>query len=210
MHEVLVHTVTVFMGFLAIMNPLANTPIFLALTRDDDAKTRRAVAFRGLALAFVMIAVFSALGHVIFEMFGIGLPGLRIVGGLLVFKIGLDMIQGEGSKAHTPSDAEVQGSREAALSVAVSPLAIPILAGPGTIATAMNFASGKETLHLLITIAAFGVLCVVSYFFFVGGEKLVRFLGAAGLSVITRLMGLILATIGVQMLVEGIQGAFKR
>jgi multiple antibiotic resistance protein len=107
-----------------------------------------------------------------------------------------------------PSDSDQRDSREAALGIAITPLAIPILAGPGTIATAMNLASTGGTPELLLSIAAFAVLCVITFLFFVFGEKLTRFLGQSGLNVVTRIMGLILAVIGVQMLIDGIQGAF--
>ena len=91
----------------------------------------------------------------------------------------------------------------------MTPLAIPILGGPGTIATAMNYASTGGVGEMVITIAAFAVLCVITYAFFVFGQNLVRFLGSGGLDVITRLMGLILAVIGVQMLIGGISGAIE-
>lgn len=208
MHDFAIHAVTVFTGFFAIMNPLANTPIFFAITEEDDPATRRMVARRALELAFVLVVIVSVAGNRIFELFGVGLPALRIVGGMLVVKIGFDMIHGEGSRVHTPSNREVAGTKEAALNVAISPLAIPILAGPGTLTTAMNFASGTGLAGTAVTVAAFAVLCGITYLCFVRGERLVKFLGDAGMAVVTRLMGLILAAIGVEMALDGIQGAF--
>jgi len=197
------------MGFFAIMNPIANVPVFLGLTRGDDRQTIKAVALRAVALAFLIIAIFSVSGKVIFELFGITLPAFRITGGLLVLVIGFQMLQGSQSSAQQPSSEENQKSQEAALNVAISPLAMPLLAGPGTIATAMNYSAEGGVLAMLITIAAFAVLCVITYVCFVFGEKFVTFLGAGALGVITRMMGLILAVIGVQMLIEGVQGAIK-
>ena len=203
------HGLSVFMGFFAIMNPIANTPVFLGLTSSDDAALRRKIAFQAMLTTFVIITVFCLLGSVIFKLFGITLPAFRITGGVLVALIGYQMLHGSSSSVHHPSDEDQRASRDAALSIAITPLAIPILAGPGTIATAMNFASTGGLPEMLLTISAFAILCLITFLFFVFGEGLTRFLGKSGLNVITRLMGLILAVIGVQMLIDGIDGAFK-
>jgi multiple antibiotic resistance protein len=210
MHELVLYAGTVFMGFLAIMNPVANTPIFLGMTSEDDPPTRRMIAFRGVALAFLIIAIFSAAGKFIFDLFGISLPAFRIAGGILVFQIGLHMLHGEHSRLQQPGDAgSAQDRRSAQLGVAVSPLAVPILAGPGTIATAMNFVAVRSFTHLAITIGVFAVMCVISYVFFVSGERLVKYIGENALGVVTRMMGLILSVLGVQMVIEGIHGAMQ-
>ncbi|MCK9607623.1 MAG: MarC family protein [Methylomonas sp.] len=209
MENTLLHAVSVFMGFFAIMNPIANVPIFLGLTVDDDEQTTAVIALRSLLLAFLIVTLFSLAGKVIFDLFGLTLPAFRITGGLLVFLIGFHMLQGNHSNIQHPSEQDKRQSREAALSVAVSPLGMPILAGPGTIATAMNYSSGGGLMEVVVTIAVFAVLCVITYVFFVFGEKFVGYLGASALGVITRMMGLILAVIGTQMAIEGLQGAFK-
>ncbi len=209
MENIVLHAATVFMGFFAIMNPIANVPVFLGLTSHDDSQTTRAIAFRSLLIAFIVIAVFSVAGKYIFQLFGLSLPAFRITGGILVFLIGFHMLQGNQSKVQQPHGCDPKKAKEAALGVAVSPLAMPILAGPGTIATAMNFASGGGLTELITTISMFAVLCIITFVFFVSGERLVRFIGENALQVITRMMGLILAVIGTQMAIEGIQGAFK-
>jgi len=209
MKSVLLHTATVFMGFFAIMNPIANVPIFLGLTANDDQQTIKAVALRSLMLAFFIIAIFSVAGKVIFELFGISLSAFQITGGLLVSLIGFHMLQGNQSGVHQLNEGDNKKCREAALSVAVSPLAMPILAGPGTIATAMNFSARGGIMEMVVTIAAFAVLCVITYVLFLFGEKFVTFIGVGALGVITRLMGLILAVIGIQMVIEGLHGAFR-
>lgn len=94
------------------------------------------------------------------------------------------------------------------LGVAVSPLATPLLAGPGTIATAMNLSAHEAPVNTLITITAFALLCLITYVLFVYGKTLVRLLGQSAMNVMTRMMGLILAVIGAQMLIAGVQGAF--
>ena len=168
------------MGFFAIMNPIANTPIFLGLTEGDSADIRRAVARRALLVTFLIIGVFTISGRMIFELFGIGLPAFQITGGLLVLLIGFHMVQGQASGVQHPGNAGATPVLEGELDKAISLIAMPLLAGPGTIATAINF-----------------------------GERLVRYLGHAGMNIITRLMGLILAVIGTQMVIGGITGAIK-
>jgi multiple antibiotic resistance protein len=196
------------MGFFAIMNPIANTPVFLGLTAEDDPVARRKIAAKALILSFVIIVVFSATGKLIFRLFGITLPAFRIMGGILVTLVGYHMLQGgEHSSVQHPSEEDKQKSREAELEIAITPLAMPILAGPGTIATAMNFASGGGFREFAVTAGAFLVLCVISYMFFVSGERLVKHIGDNGVKVVTRLMGLILGVIGIQMLLQGIGGA---
>ena len=202
------HALSVFMGFFAIMNPIANTPVFLGLTAEDDPVVRRKIAAKALILSFVIIVVFSAAGKLIFELFGITLPAFRIMGGILVALVGYQMLHGgEHSSVQHPSEEDKRKSLDAELEVAITPLAMPILAGPGTIATAMNFATAGGVSEFIVTVMAFFILCVISYVFFVSGERIVKYIGDNGIKVIMRLMGLILAVIGVQMLIHGIGGA---
>jgi multiple antibiotic resistance protein len=209
MSDLMIYSFTVFMGLFAIMNPIANTPIFLALTANDSPEVTRRVALKGLLLTFCLLASFALLGLYIFEIFGIGLPAFRVTGGALVALIGYQMLQGDNSSVHSPSEGDTQDSLQVALSVAVSPLAVPLLAGPGTIAAVMNFSAGKGAAELLVTLGAVAALCIITYFFFVFGRGMVRFIGQSGLNVVTRMMGLILAVIGVQMLIDGLKAAFN-
>lgn len=207
MEHPVVHFSTVLLAFVAIMNPIANAPLFLGLTEGLEPPVRRGVATRAVLLAFVIVALFSISGRAIFEAFGITLPAFRIAGGLLVGLVGYHMLQGEPSAVHTPKGSDDAGSRDAALGIAVSPLALPILAGPGTIATAMSFAADASLDAVVRVLVAFGVTCGITWLSFVGGESMMRFLGQHAIKVVTRLMGLILAVIGVQMLILGVRGA---
>ena len=201
--SLLTHALTVFMGFFAIMNPIANTPIFLSVTAGDDAGVRRAVARRAVLLAFGIVVVFCIAGHEIFKLFGIGMPAFTITGGLIVLLIGFNMVQGRSSAVQDSHSAEGSKDLDGEMDKATSPLAMPLLAGPGTIATAISFAAGGLT-RLITTVVIFLVLCVMTYFFFVNGGRLVKYLGRQGMGVITRLMGLILAAIGVQMIISAV------
>jgi len=210
MKELILHALTVFMGFFAIMNPIANTPVFLGLTAGDDKSTVRAVALRSVGLAFLIVTIFAVSGKLIFDLFGITLYALRITGGILVVQIGFHMLQGQTSSVQSPAkDIDKQAQQKAALGVALTPLAMPIMAGPGTIATAMNFAAAPGRGEVIITVIAFGLLCLITYGWFVRGEKIAKFVGPSAIDVITKMMGLILAVIGMQMLIEGVQQAIK-
>ena len=191
-------------GYFAIMNPIANTPVFISLTTGDDDATKKAVARQSILLTFAIIAVVSVAGKFIFGLFGITLTALRITGGIIVFMVGYHMLQGSGSTVHTPSDDDIEDSREAKLSVAISPLCVPLLAGPGTMVTAMNFASYGGLDHTIISLTAFGAMCMLTYVCFMSSEKIVAHLGQNGLNVVTRLMGLIIATIGTSMFLTGL------
>ncbi|MFI3247292.1 MAG: MarC family protein [Ferrimonas sp.] len=202
MSESLSHTLAVFFAFFAMMNPLASTMVFVGLTRSYDLSQKRAIACKSMIVTFIIIAIFSLLGKVIFHFFGITLPALRIAGGVIVAIVGYDMLKGNQSDLHH-SDAED------ARSVAISPLAVPMMAGPGTIATAMSYSANEGFFEPITTVVAFGVLCVITYGCFRFAQPLIHFLGNSLIEVITRLMGLILAVIGVQMLLLGIDGAVK-
>jgi multiple antibiotic resistance protein len=128
--------------------------------------------------------------------------------------VGYKLIQGKESEVHHPDDEAKEAIRKQhednTINIAISPLAIPILAGPGTIATAMNFVGESPTItHILIVLISFLLLCVITYVMFVYGEKLVHFLGQGVINVISRIMGLILAVIATQMLFAGISGAIQ-
>jgi multiple antibiotic resistance protein len=202
-----IHFTTVLMAFFAIMNPIANAPLFIGLTDGLDVGTRRSVAARGVLLAFAIVAVFTLLGREIFAAFGITLPAFRIAGGIIVGLVGYHLLQGRESSLHTPTSEDVAQSRDAALGIAITPLALPILAGPGTIATAMNFAADSTLPEMIRVLSALAVVCALTWATFVGSDSLVAVLGQNAIKVVSRLMGLILAVIGVQMLIVGIRGA---
>lgn len=197
-----------FMAFFAIMNPLANLPIFFSLTASNDRQIQRQVAKKALVTAFILVTVFSVAGKFIFDAFGIGLPAFRIAGGILIFVIGFHMLNGSTSPVQNPGKGAQEASKEQALSVAITPLAMPLLAGPGTIATAINLSVNKGYEKMIATIIGFFLLCVITYILFRYGANLTRFLGKNFMTVITKLMGLILAVIGVQMIIAGVIAAF--
>ncbi|MBF7104707.1 MarC family protein [Pediococcus pentosaceus] len=195
-----------FTAFFAIMNPFANLPMFVSLTADNSRKEVNAIARLAFIVATVIVALFALLGNYIFSIFDINLSALRIMGGIILGLIGYHMIQGNVSPIqHDPKQSVKDSINSNNTDVAISPLAMPVLAGPGTIATTMNLSSSTNP---FIVISAFVVLSVITYFIFIYGEQIMAKLGNNIMNVITKLMGLILATIGVRMLIMGVQVAF--
>ena len=200
--------VGMFLGYFALMNPFSNTAVFLGLTAQNTEEERKKIAFKALLITFFVVVTFAATGQIIFHLFGITLPALRLTGGILIFIIGYDMLNGSGSDMHKPTDDE-KGSADGNTDVAISPLAVPILAGPGTIAVTMNNAASGDMINILMTIVSFSALAGITYYFFISGDKIIKLVGNSGLTIITRLMGLILAVVGMQMFIEGAVSASK-
>lgn len=195
-----------FMAFFAIMNPISNLPAYMALVADDSQKISRKIAFRSLLIAFVIITVFIFSGDFIFKVFGIIIVSFRIAGGILVAVIGYHMINGN----HSPSykGMEQQAVNSDPMSIAISPLAMPLFAGPGTITTALSLANGGLQ-NQLITVVAFALLCVITYLLLRSAKQIAGFLGENLMKIITKMMGLLLFSIGIQMIIVSVQTLIK-
>lgn len=196
-----------FMAFFAIMNPISNLPAYMALVADDSQKISRKIAFRSLLIAFVIITVFIFSGDFIFKVFGITIVSFRIAGGILVAVIGYHMINGN----HSPNykGMEQQAVNSDPMSIAISPLAMPLFAGPGTITTALSLANGGLQ-NQLITVVAFALLCVITYLLLRSAKQIAGFLGENLMKIITKMMGLLLFSIGIQMIIVSVQTLLKQ
>lgn len=194
------------MAFFAIMNPISNLPAYMALVADDSQKISRKIAFRSLLIAFVIVTVFIFSGDFIFKVFGITIVSFRITGGILVAVIGYHMINGN----HSPSykGMEQQAVNSDPMSIAISPLAMPLFAGPGTITTALSLANGGLR-NQLITVVAFAILCVITYLLLRSAKQIAGFLGKNLMKIITKMMGLLLFSIGIQMIIVSVQTLIK-
>ena len=196
-----------FMAFFAIMNPISNLPAYMALVADDSQKISRKIAFRSLLIAFVIVTVFIFSGDFIFKVFGITIVSFRIAGGILVAVIGYHMINGN----HSPSykGMEQQAVNSDPMSIAISPLAMPLFAGPGTITTALSLVNGGLQ-NQLITVVAFALLCVITYLLLRSAKQIAGFLGENLMKIITKMMGLLLFSIGIQMIIVSVQTLLKQ
>jgi len=194
---------TVFTGFFAIMNPIANVPIFLSLVDGADENAQKRIAKKSTVTAFIIVFLFVILGKFIFDLFGITIPAFKITGGILIFFVGFEMLQSKKSSVKHLNQVAIDEN------IAISPLAIPILAGPGTIVTAMNYVPNADFIRMAIVISVFALMLFLTYIAFRMSDKIVKKLGGNVISVVGKIMGLIIAIIGTNMIIEGIKLSFN-
>ena len=190
-----------------VIDPLGLAPIFLAVTSGFTPAERRWVAWRSSAIALCILAVFGTIGHLLLEALGISLPAFRIGGGLLLFYISFEMVFARRAER----SADNTETREQQLHyISVFPLAIPLMAGPGAI-TAIILLSGEargqpiEVLGLWAITLAVVASCLATY---LAAERMNKYLGVTGNAVLSRLLGVILAALAVQFVIDGIRQAF--
>lgn len=203
MDNLITFSITVFTGFFAMTNPISNMTFFLSLTQGMDKKEKRSINKRANIIAFAIVTIFVLLGKYIFELFNISIPAFKITGGILIFFIGFEMLQSK--KSNVKSIKNIDEDED----IAVSPLAIPILAGPGTIVTAMNFVSNTQTIQIFLVIAIFGFMSLITFYTFKLSDAVVKVVGNNVISVIGKIMGLIIAIIGTGMIIQGIKISFN-
>ena len=194
--------IAVFTGFFAINSPPGNIPIFLSLTKAADAGTKKKISRKATFTAFIIVSGFIILGKYIFDLFGITIPAFKITGGILIFFVGFEMIRAQ--EASIDNQTEINFNE----GISISPLAIPILAGPGTIVTAMNYTTNATYLQLIIIMIMFALIMYLNHLAFISSDYLVRYIGKNKIVVIEKIMGLIIAIIGTSMFIEGVNLAF--
>ncbi len=202
MNDLFTYSLSVFMGFFAIMNPIANIPIFLGLTGGESKESKKKIAKTATITAFLIVLAFILAGKYIFEVFGITIPAFKITGGILIFYVGFEMLVSKKSQVQNIQT-------DSANNIAISPLAIPILAGPGTIVTAMNYVTNASLTHIGIIIGIFALMIVLNFMAFSLSNMIINRIGNNLITVISKLMGLILAIIGTGVIIQGIKMAFS-
>ncbi|GJM31183.1 MAG: UPF0056 inner membrane protein [Saprospiraceae bacterium] len=202
MDSYLTFSITVFAGFFAIMNPIGGIPVFLSLVQGAGKTEKKKIAKRATRIAFIIGLAFIILGTYIFSFFGITLPAFKITGGIILFYTGFEMLQSKKSGVKHLRDVNIDEN------LAVSPLAIPLLAGPGTIVTAMNFVSNANFTRIGIVILIFALICYLNYLAFKLSDYLTEKIGDNVITVFGKIMGLIIAIIGTTMILEGIKVSF--
>ena len=186
-----------------VIDPLGLLPIFVAMTADDPPEKRRAMAARAVVFAFGLLASFALFGTVVFRLFGISLEAFKIAGGILLLITALDMLRALPSRTRSSPEETTEGSAKE--DVAIVPLAMPLLAGPGSIATVMVLAArGTSWRHTGAVIAAVGLTLVVTYLLLRAAGPLNRLFGQSGIAVLERIMGLLLAAIAIQFVADGV------
>ncbi|MEQ9693891.1 MarC family protein [Shimia sp. SDUM112013] len=193
--------ITAFVTLFVIIDPVGLTPLFIALTHEMDATRRRAIALRACLIAFAILALFAFFGEAVLGFIGISMPAFRIAGGILLLLTALDMLFERRTKRR-----EDQADDDDHDDPSVFPIAIPLIAGPGSIATVILLSSQHSgvTHTLLVLGVALAVLGVVLGLFLMGG-LLAKALGKTGINVATRLLGMLLAALAVQFVLEGLR-----
>lgn len=193
-----------FGSLFAILSPFATVPMFLAFTEDHEEAARISMARRACLIALVVLLAFGTLGTTILEAFRISVPALKVAGGLVILRIGLEMLTGDRRRL-TPEERAEAHSKE---DVAVTPLAIPVLCGPGTLTTGMLLGSAaSHWLHYVLLSLAMLVLYGVTFCLLFLAVRYSAFVGQITLRVIGRIMGLLVAAIAVQFILDGARDA---
>lgn len=190
-------------ALLPIINPFASTPVFLAITEGNSAARREHQARMGCVYMVGILVLFLLGGTFIMSFFGISIPGLRIAGGLLVCGIGMGML----APRLNPSDDRERAEARTKADVSFTPLAMPMLSGPGSIAVTIGFTSlASHPLDYAAIILGIIIVAVISYVVLRLSGQIVRVIGVNGMSALTKIMGFLLLCIGIQFVVNGVLG----
>ncbi len=197
--------ITAFVTLFVIIDPIGMTPLFVALTRGMSPTRRRAIAIRACLTSALLLVVFAAFGEAVLRFVGISMPAFRIAGGLLLFLTALDMLferRGQRRKGQADAAEEDEGDDPS-----IFPIAIPLIAGPGAIATVILLAGQRPGLEGLAWVIGVMLLVIALVFvMFLMAGYLERALGKVGINVVTRLLGMLLAALAVQFVLDGLRG----
>jgi len=194
--------------FLVIIDPPGCAPIFASLTRGTTAANRRAMAVRSSLIAWVVLMFFALLGKPMLHALGISLASFRIAGGIMLFMIALDMVFERRTKRREERAQSIDGTPEAE-DISVFPMAIPMISGPGSIASAMLWVSRAEDAAQVATVlAAITVVILITLVCLLAAGPLMRLIGERIEGMITRILGVILAALAAQFVVDGLKQSF--
>ena len=212
MYEFLQHEIQFFIFCLTtlftLINPIGISPILIIMTERFPKKEKINIAKKGSLTAFITLILFSLVGSVIFNFFGITIEAFQIMGGILFFRNGLRMLDSKIGRSRT-TPAEQEESEESD-DIAVSPIGIPLIAGPGAITAAMLLSSQTPQIYSYFTLI-FSIFFVLSLVYLIlrNGDVILKLLGTTGIRIIQRLMGLILMVIAVQFVINGVISIYK-
>lgn len=208
MSAVLAFFALVFPSLFSIVDPLAAVPIFLALTGKDDPASQRRTAVRATVTAVIVLSLFALLGTQIFRFFGITIPAFKIAGGVLLFTMALEMMRAKHSMVRVAAEEQTEAQHKE--DVGLIPLGVPLLAGPGAIASVMMWsARAKSHEQKIALFGSVGLLAVVILLTLLFAPRLARLFGQTGINIVTRIMGLILASTAAQFVIDGWREAMR-
>ena len=191
-----------FVTLFVVIDPIGMAPLFVALTQGMSARKRRTIALRAAVTAIALLTVFGLFGEKILSFIGISMPAFRIAGGILLFLTALDMLFERRSKRRE----DKAGEEDALPDPSVFPIAIPLIAGPGAIATMILLAGQTgSVLEIAAILAVLVVVLLVVLLFFLSAGIIEHALGHTGIVVVTRLLGMLLAALSVQFVIDGLR-----
>ncbi|MBT3932992.1 MAG: NAAT family transporter [Bacteroidetes bacterium] len=184
------------------MNPFGVMPVFLSMTSDLDQKSRTKTALKAVVIAFFTLMLFMFTGDLIFRFFGISINSLRIVGGIIFFMVGQDMLQARLTRTKIKNSEIKQYVND----ISITPLAIPMICGPGAITNAIVLMEDAyDSTRMMILVGAILLVLAIMFFVLYGGSRLSKLLGQTGLNVLMRIMGLIVMVIAVEFFFSGLK-----
>lgn len=194
-----------FVTILVTIDPPGLAPLFLALTRGMNRDERRQVSIRASIIGFAVMALFAVAGAAVLGALGITLPAFRLAGGLLLFYIAFEMVF-ERRQDRKEKSADAAVSKDHIADIAAFPLAIPLIAGPGAISATVLLSSSFAGIGGQVTLVGIILICLLlTYLVFILAERVDGFLGHTGRSILTRLLGVILAALAVQFVADGVK-----
>ena len=195
--------ITAFVTLVVIIDPVGMTPLFVALTQGMTNARRRAIALRACITSALILVVFAAFGEAVLGFIGISMPAFRIAGGILLFLTALDMLfERRKQRRESQSEASVLDPAD---DPSVFPLAMPLISGPGAMATMILLMGGADEVVgklAIVGVMVAGLVCVFAFFLAAGA--LGRYLKDTGINVVTRLLGMLLAALAIQFMIDGL------
>lgn len=201
-HELLTTAVLYFMSFFSIINPLGVMPVFMTMTSDISEKQRKRTAIKAVITAFITLMLFALGGQLMFGFFGISVNSFRVVGGIIFFMMGYEMLHARMSRIKMDDEMV----RKYVDDISVTPLGIPMIAGPGAITNSIVLMEDSTTIELkVILILSIIATLLLTLIVLLAGGKLIRFLGDTGNKIMIKLMGLIVMVIAVEFFFAGLK-----
>jgi multiple antibiotic resistance protein len=199
-----------FANFFITIDPVGVVPFFMALTAGFTRAARRAAALKSVLIAAGILMAFTLIGQPLLHYMGIALPAFRIAGGLLLLLLAVDMVMAREGGIRAPTPKEEEDAAHRSPEVAVFPLAIPLIAGPGAIASTILLQSqhaGDPAAQIIVVAVMLGVLVLTAIAFLLA-EPIMALLGLTGIHVLTRVLGIILAALAINNIIEGLRVSF--
>jgi len=197
-----------FSSLFTLINPIGITPILLSVTENLNEQDYNKVIIKGIVTALIILAIFTLMGDIIFKIYGITINAFMIAGGILFFRTSFEMIESKPSRSSsTPQETEEAEYKE---DIGITPVGIPIIAGPGAITSVMLLSSQASTItdKFIIYFSVLSTL-TITYFILKLGKKISKKIGTTGIRIIQRIMGIILLVISIQFIINGFENIFK-